>query len=108
MNPGLLTQTFTHRSYLQRPVVSFLDPSQPRDYESLEHLGDSVLNLGVTDLLRQLYPDLRPGGATVSKLDSLEVISLLTGHLPCFTCLNHGWGYRCHVITDRQGQDYQQ
>lgn len=67
----LLLQVFTHKSYHGQPSSSFLDSSnfQDRDYESLEHLGDSVLNMCVTDMIRQAYPDVRPGGATVSPFD---------------------------------------
>jgi len=92
----LLTQTFTHRSYLQRPVTSFMDSSQPRDYESLEHLGDSVLNLGVTDLLRRLYPDLRPGGATLVRSKIINNANLAS------IANRYSFGTRVHINVTQE------
>lgn len=92
----LLEQTFTHRSYLSRPVEPFLDPSHPRDYESLEHLGDSVLNMCVTDVIRKQYPDLRPGGATVSIISS-----------PLCPMHNHVFQRAICDLKERQVQDHQ-
>jgi len=56
-------QVFTHRSFYARQTHMFEDlPDDPSlDNEMLEHLGDSVLGLIVTDLLRELYPYLRVG-----------------------------------------------
>ncbi|KAF9816511.1 hypothetical protein IEO21_04039 [Rhodonia placenta] len=60
------TQVFTHRSYFARPTHIFEDtPEDPSpDNEMLEHLGDTVLNLIVTDLIRSDYPYLRVGPST--------------------------------------------
>lgn len=48
-DPGLLTKALTHRSAGQR------------NYERLEFLGDSVLDLVVTERLLQRYPDAPEG-----------------------------------------------
>ncbi|ETW84122.1 hypothetical protein HETIRDRAFT_239865, partial [Heterobasidion irregulare TC 32-1] len=57
---------FTHRSYAARPTHIFEDtPEDPSpDNEVLEHLGDQVLGLVVTELLYHLYPYLRVGPST--------------------------------------------
>ncbi|KAH9855085.1 ribonuclease III [Lenzites betulinus] len=63
---ALRLQVFTHRSFFARPTHVFEDmPDDPSpDNESLEHLGDSVLSLVVTGLLRDVYPCLRVGPST--------------------------------------------
>ncbi|KAF8305378.1 ribonuclease III, partial [Clavulina sp. PMI_390] len=75
---ALRQQAFTHRSHLSRSIDPFSDSSYPRDYESLEHLGDSVLNLCVTDIIRKKYPNLRPGGATVVRSKIINNANLAT------------------------------
>ncbi|TBU47257.1 ribonuclease III [Dichomitus squalens] len=62
----LRLQVFTHRSFFARPTHIFEDmPDDPSpDNEMLEHLGDTVLNLVVTGLLREVYPCLRVGPST--------------------------------------------
>jgi ribonuclease-3 len=52
--PALLTLALTHRS------VSSEDPGR-KDNERLEFLGDAVLQLVVTDLLYESYPQLAEG-----------------------------------------------
>ncbi|EIN10970.1 ribonuclease III [Punctularia strigosozonata HHB-11173 SS5] len=72
-NAELRQQALTHRSYASRPAHVFedrLDDPSP-DNEMLEHLGDTVLNLVVTQMLREMYPCLRVGPAT--KLRALLV-----------------------------------
>ncbi|KAI0660732.1 ribonuclease III [Cubamyces menziesii] len=63
---ALRLQVFTHRSFFARPTHVFEDmPDDPSpDNESLEHLGDTVLSLVVTGLLREVYPCLRVGPST--------------------------------------------
>ncbi|KAI0776193.1 ribonuclease III [Trametes elegans] len=63
---ALRLQVFTHRSFYARPTHVFEDmPDDPSpDNESLEHLGDTVLSLVVTGLLRDVYPCLRVGPST--------------------------------------------
>ncbi|CDO73797.1 hypothetical protein BN946_scf185015.g126 [Trametes cinnabarina] len=58
---ALRLQVFTHRSFYARPTHVFEDmPDDPSpDNESLEHLGDTVLSLVVTGLMREVYPCLR-------------------------------------------------
>ena len=77
-------QVFTHRSYYARPTDVFEDPpddlspdnekwaicdteSRKLKYAaySLEHLGDSVVSLIVTQLIYETWPGLRVGPATV-------------------------------------------
>jgi len=65
-DPVLKRRVFTHRSYFARPTHVFEDvPEDPApDNEMLEHLGDSVLSLVVTGLLREGFPYLRVGAST--------------------------------------------
>ncbi|OBZ70502.1 Ribonuclease 3 [Grifola frondosa] len=62
----LRLQIFTHRSFYARPTHIFEDmPDDPSpDNEMLEHLGDSVLSLVVTGLMRDIFPNLRVGPST--------------------------------------------
>ncbi|KAG9081738.1 hypothetical protein FRC07_014427, partial [Ceratobasidium sp. 392] len=78
---ALRNQVFTHRSYAARPTNVFEDnPTQPTlDNESLEHLGDSVVNLITTVHVRSLYPHLHVGPA--SKIRALVVAN---SHLATF------------------------
>ncbi|KAI9431500.1 ribonuclease III domain-containing protein [Lactarius indigo] len=59
----LQTQIFTHRSLARRPKRSFEDsPDDPSpDNEQLVHIGDPVFSLVVTDLIRDLFPNLSVG-----------------------------------------------
>ncbi|KZT05581.1 ribonuclease III [Laetiporus sulphureus 93-53] len=69
------TQVYTHRSYYARPTHLFEDsPEDPSpDNEKYEHLGDSVVSLVVTSLIREVCPNLRVGPAT-------KVRALLVGN----------------------------
>ncbi|KAI9574428.1 ribonuclease III [Boletus coccyginus] len=60
------TKIFTHRSFYARPLHVFEDcPDDPSpDNEKYEHLGDIVLGLVVTNLLMDMYPNLRVGPST--------------------------------------------
>ncbi|KAF8603493.1 ribonuclease III [Ceratobasidium sp. AG-I] len=80
-SPSLLNQVFTHRSFAARPNNIFQDnPNDPTpDNESLEHLGDSVLNLITTLHIQTLYPLLHVGPA--SKIRALIVAN---NHLAYF------------------------
>ena len=64
----LLEQALLHRSYLH-----CINSSQKQSNERLEFLGDSVLNLIVTDFLYQKYPDQEEG--FLSKQKSMLVSS---------------------------------
>lgn len=59
-------QIYTHRSYYARPTHMFEDtPEDPSpDNEMLEYLGDAVLSLVVTGLMREVYPYVRVGPST--------------------------------------------
>ncbi|KAJ3719426.1 ribonuclease III domain-containing protein [Lentinula raphanica] len=59
-------QVFTHRSFHARPTHLFDDPPDDPapDNEKLEHLGDSVLSLVVTNLLNEMFPNVRVGPST--------------------------------------------
>ncbi|KAH8989899.1 hypothetical protein EDB86DRAFT_3080665 [Lactarius hatsudake] len=63
MDRQLQTQIFTHRSLARRPKRSFEDsPDDPSpDNEQLVHIGDPVFSLVVTDLIRDLFPNLSVG-----------------------------------------------
>ncbi|KAH9077049.1 ribonuclease III [Lactarius deliciosus] len=59
-------RVFTHRSFAARPTHVFEDSSDDPspDNEQLEHVGDQVLGLIVTDLLQKMFPFLRVGPST--------------------------------------------
>ncbi|CAE6516230.1 unnamed protein product [Rhizoctonia solani] len=78
----LRERVFTHRSFVVRPTNTFEDnPNDPiYDNESLEHLGDSVVNLCTTRLIQSLYPYLHAGPA--SRMRALVVAN---SHLARFT-----------------------
>lgn len=60
--------------YVQSPLLTFWmltypQPNDPTpDNESLEHLGDSVVNLCTTRCIQALYPLLQVGPASVSHI----------------------------------------
>jgi ribonuclease-3 len=82
---------FTHRSFAARPTHVFEDSPEdpspdneqsvppvstqptfltlagPAHHDRLEHVGDQVLGLIVTDLLQELFPYLRVGPSTVRR-----------------------------------------
>ncbi|KAJ1308375.1 hypothetical protein OPQ81_004082 [Rhizoctonia solani] len=82
VDPNLRERVFTHRSFVVRPTNTFEDnPNDPiYDNESLEHLGDSVVNLCTTRLIHSLYPLLHAGPA--SRMRALVVAN---SHLARFT-----------------------
>jgi ribonuclease-3 len=57
-DPSLLERALTHASWLQD------DPLSPGNNQRLEFLGDSVLQLVLTESLFSLYPDDREGELT--------------------------------------------
>lgn len=70
-NPGLLIEALTHRSYL----------NEHRDYagahnERLEFLGDSVLELAVTDFLFKKFPAKPEGELTSYRAALVNTVSL--------------------------------
>ncbi|KAF4622046.1 hypothetical protein D9613_009487 [Agrocybe pediades] len=80
---ALEQRAFIHSSCHGRPSKRFEDLEHdrlPRDYERLEHLGDSVLGLHATAMLFRMYPDLTEGWASeirsmLVKNDTLSEIS---------------------------------
>jgi ribonuclease III len=74
--PALLQQAMTHRSF------------SSEHYERLEYLGDSVINVIVSDLLYQALPDLPEGQlsrirSNLVKQDSLHSLALKLGLSHC-------------------------
>lgn len=65
-NKEILFQAFTHRSFLNEASITL------RSNERLEFLGDSVLNLFVSELLFKAFPDKEEGE-----------LSQLKAHLVC-------------------------
>ncbi len=56
---SLLTQTFTHSSYVnENPDIA------PGDNERLEFLGDAILNVVVTEKLYHQFPEMKEGDLT--------------------------------------------
>ncbi|MGN0771177.1 MAG: ribonuclease III [Christensenellales bacterium] len=75
-NPQLLTIALTHSSYGHRHGVP--------DYERLEFLGDSVLDMLISDELYGMYPDDEEGALTtkrafIVKGETLKKVSLSMG-----------------------------
>lgn len=75
-NPMLLQQAMTHRSF------------SSEHYERLEYLGDSVINVIVSDLLYQALPNLPEGQlsrirSNLVKQDSLHTLALKLGLSHC-------------------------
>jgi ribonuclease III len=75
-NAALLQQAMTHRSF------------SSEHYERLEYLGDSVINVIVSDLLYQALPDLPEGQlsrirSNLVKQDSLHSLALKLGLSHC-------------------------
>ena len=61
-NKQLLLEALTHYSYLYK------NPSHPvRDYNILEFLGDSVIQLIITEAVHQAYPDANEGELTIKR-----------------------------------------
>ncbi|KZO94680.1 ribonuclease III [Calocera viscosa TUFC12733] len=62
----VLLEVFMHRSVLGRPAGLFEDSPDDLfpDNERLEHLGDAVVQLCATMVIRELYPSLRVGPAS--------------------------------------------
>jgi ribonuclease III len=76
VKPALLLQAMTHRSF------------SSEHYERLEYLGDSVINVVVSDLLYQALPDMTEGQlsrirSNLVKQDSLHSLALKLGLSHC-------------------------
>ena len=92
----------THRSY--RSSSASADntgqgkcvPLQPNDYERLEHLGDSVVELIVTDYLHERYP--RENEGFLSKLRVKIVSGVFLGKL------GHAVGLNRWVLLSAQSE----
>src|SRR5258708_20494206 len=82
-NPSLLREALTHPSYLQQ------DPTVTSSNQRLEFLGDAVLQLILTEVLFQRYPQEREG--VLSKRRS----SLSNGLL--LSQLSHDVGFERHL-----------
>ncbi|MDP3726352.1 MAG: ribonuclease III [bacterium] len=70
-NKNLLTQAFTHRSYLNEHPREVLHHN-----ERLEFLGDAVLELIVTEYLFEKYPDKTEGDLTSYRAALVNTITL--------------------------------
>ncbi len=70
-NKNLLTQAFTHRSYLNEHPREVLHHN-----ERLEFLGDAVLELVVTEYLFEKYPDKTEGDLTSYRAALVNTITL--------------------------------
>lgn len=74
-----LDRALTHKSYTHESSPVQLNPTREHGNEVLEFLGDAVLNLGVSSLLLQAFPDAREG--TLSKRRSHLVKRSFLAHL---------------------------
>ena len=74
-----LDHALTHKSYCHESSVVQPDPSRENGNEVLEFLGDAVLNLAVSTLLLQEFPEAREG--TLSKWRSHLVKRSFLSHL---------------------------
>lgn len=59
VNPYLLEQALTHRSYVNEQADDTVD-----DNERLEYLGDAILDFITADMLYRRYPDMSEGVMT--------------------------------------------
>jgi ribonuclease III len=74
--PILLEAALTHRSFAYEQQVADGDKKLPRDYESLEFLGDSVLGLVIAEYLFINFPTLPEG-----ELSKMKSYLVSTNHL---------------------------
>ena len=90
----LLDRSLTHKSFLHRPETPNAESGAPRDYESLEFLGDSILGLVISEFLFRNYPAHTEGALSRIKsfLVSREQLFLLSQKLDLgqFIRLSHG------------------
>src|SRR5664280_2197574 len=84
--PALLVRALTHPSYLQD------HPEARPGNQRLEFLGDSVLQLALSEALFQLFPEEREGPLSQrrSALAKGQFLSLLAGELTLDTALRLG------------------
>ena len=65
---GLLDYKFANRALLQKALIhssfAFEQLQEGQNNETLEFLGDAVLDLAVSDILFKMYPDIREGELT--------------------------------------------
>jgi ribonuclease-3 len=74
-----LDRALTHKSYCHESSTVQPDPSRENGNEVLEFLGDAVLNLAVSSLLHQTFPEAREGA--LSKWRSHLVKRSFLAHL---------------------------
>ena len=74
-----LDRALTHKSYCHESSTGQPDPSRENGNEVLEFLGDAVLNLAVSSLLHQAFPEATEG--TLSKWRSHLVKRSFLAHL---------------------------
>lgn len=87
LDASIFVVATTHKSYKGKnndDCPKGCVPLQDKDYERLEHLGDSVVELIVTDYLHQRYPDEREAFLTKLRMKivcgvTLSKLSLSTG-----------------------------
>lgn len=95
LDASIFVVATTHKSYKGKngpDCPKGCVPLQEKDYERLEHLGDSVVELIVTDYLHQRYPDERESFLTKLRMKivsgvTLAKLSLSTG-LPRWVLLS--------------------
>ncbi len=75
---GLLDKAFTHRSFINET-----DSLGKQSNEVLEFLGDAVLNLAVSHMLLQKFPEAREGALSIwrSHLVKQSSLAFLSGEL---------------------------
>jgi ribonuclease III len=85
-DPALLERALTHASWLQD------NPGSPGNNQRLEFLGDSVLQLILTEALFTLYPEDREGELTKRRavLGKGEFLSRLAREIGLDACLRLG------------------
>lgn len=66
-NPDLLTEAFTHGTYLHDNLHD-----QGSDYQRLEFLGDSVMQLSVADFLYRSFPKWDEGQLTEARISMVQ------------------------------------
>lgn len=73
---GWLDQALTHKSFAHEQNTGQVDLSKKAGNEVLEFLGDAVLNLAVSHLLLQRFPDAEEGALTKKRAHLVRRSSL--------------------------------
>jgi ribonuclease-3 len=74
--PALLEQALTHRSYVNEAPGITREGTVREDNERLEFLGDAVLDLAISHVLMQRFPQRAEGELTITRAALVSEVSL--------------------------------